>query len=303
MLTLIENGEIYAPEPAGRQSVLIVGGKIGKIGAVDRRAAEGLGLGLAVIDASGCVVTPGFIDPHEHIAGGSGEDGFASQTPEIHASEIVSAVITTVVGCLGVDTTTKTLPGLLARAKALKEEGLSAFVWTGGYNVPPPTLTGSVREDIMYVEEVIGAGEVAVSDERSTDPSPRELARLADDAHAAGMLSGKAGVTHFHVGEQESRLQPLRDLIDDYGTPPAWLYPTHMERSKALMSEAIELARRGSFVDVDTVEEDLHVWLRFYLEHGGPPGRLTASSDASISSPPNALPAGARVRLGARLHT
>lgn len=99
------------------------------------------------------------------------------------------------------------------------------------------------------------------------------------------MLSGKAGVTHFHVGEQESRLQPLRDLIDDYGTPPAWLYPTHVERSKALMSEAIELARRGSFVDVDTVEEDLHVWLRFYLEHGGPPGRLTASSDASISSP------------------
>lgn len=98
--------------------MLIVGGKIGKIGAVDRRAAEGLGLGLAVIDASGCVVTPGFIDPHEHIAGGSGEDGFASQTPEIHASEIVSAVITTVVGCLGVDTTTKTLPGLLARQGA-----------------------------------------------------------------------------------------------------------------------------------------------------------------------------------------
>src|SRR3712207_169901 len=111
------------------------------------------------------------------------------------------------------------------------------------------------------------------------------LARLADDAHAGGMLSGKAGVTHFHVGEQESRLQPLRDLIDDYGTPPEWLYPTHVERSEALMSEAVELARRGSFVDVDTVEEDLHVWLRFYLEHGGPPDRLTASSDASISSP------------------
>ena len=285
MLTLIENGEIYAPGPAGRQSVLVVGGKIGKIGAVDRRAVEATGLELEVIDASGCVVTPGFIDPHEHIAGGSGEEGFASQTPEIHASEIVSAGITTVVGCLGVDTTTKTLPGLLARAKALKEEGLSAFVWTGGYNVPPTTLTGSVREDIMYVEEVIGAGEVAVSDERSTDPSPRELARLADDAHAGGVLSGKAGVTHFHVGEGESRLQPLRDLIDDYRTPPAWLYPTHVERSEALMLEAVELARRGSYVDVDTVEEDLHVWLRFYLEHGGPPGQLTASSDASISSP------------------
>src|SRR3712207_1367609 len=166
MLTLIENGEVYAPEPAGRQSVLVIGGRVEKMGEVDRRAVEAAGLELEVIDASGCVVTPGLIDPHEHIAGGSGEEGFASQTPEIHASEIVSAGVTTVVGCLGVDTTTKTLPGLLARAKALKGEGLSAFVWTGGYNVPPTTLTGSVREDVMYVEEVIGAGEVAVSDER-----------------------------------------------------------------------------------------------------------------------------------------
>src|SRR5215213_3032889 len=145
MLTLIENGEVYAPGPAGRQSVLVVGGRVGKMGAVDRRALEATGLELEVIDATGCVVTPGFIDPHEHIAGGSGEEGFASQTPEIHAGEIVSAGITTVVGCLGVDTTTKTLPGLLARAKALREEGLSAFVWTGGYSVPPTTLTGSVR--------------------------------------------------------------------------------------------------------------------------------------------------------------
>ncbi|HEX8292749.1 MAG TPA: amidohydrolase family protein, partial [Pyrinomonadaceae bacterium] len=267
------------------RSVLLADSKIAAVGRVNRQALESLGVEHEIVDADGCLVTPGWIDPHIHLLGGSGEEGFSTQTPEFFVSEIVRHGFTTVVGCLGVDTTTKTLPGLLARAKALKEEGLSAFVWTGGYNVPPTTLTGSVREDIMYVEEVIGAGEVAVSDERSTDPSPRELARLADDAHAGGMLSGKAGVTHFHVGEGESRLQPLRDLIDDYGTPPAWLYPTHVERSEALMLEAVELARRGSYVDVDTVEEDLHVWLRFYLEHGGPPGQLTVSSDASISSP------------------
>ena len=72
---------------------------------------------------------------HSFFSYGSGQDGLSSQTPEISATEIVSAGITTVVGCLGVDTTMKTMAGLLARAKALKEEGLSAFIWSGGYNV------------------------------------------------------------------------------------------------------------------------------------------------------------------------
>jgi beta-aspartyl-dipeptidase (metallo-type) len=285
MLTLIENGEIYAPEPRGRGSVLILGDRIARVGEVDARAAEALGLELAVIDATGCLVTPGLIDPHEHLLGGSGERGFSTQTPEIFLSELVGAGITTVVGCLGVDTTTKTMPGLLARAKALKEEGLTAFVYTGGYNVPPTTLTGSVRDDILFVEEVIGAGEVAISDLRATEPDGRELARLVSDAYAGGLLGGKAGVTHFHVGEGRKRLAPLRALLDEYDVEPAWLYPTHVERSRALMEEAIELTRRGVVVDVDTVEEDLAKWLGFYLERGGDPARLTVSSDASVSSP------------------
>ena len=79
--------------------------------------------------------------------------------------------ITTVIGCLAVDTTMKTMAGLLARAKALKEEGLAAFIWSGGYNVPPTTITDSIRDDIMFIEEVVDAGEIAISDERSTDPT------------------------------------------------------------------------------------------------------------------------------------
>src|SRR5215210_5596444 len=268
MLTLIENGEIYAPEPRGRGSVLILGDRVARVGEVDARAVEALGLELAVIDATGCLVTPGLIDPHEHLLGGSGEKGFSTQTPEIFLSELVGAGVTTVVGCLGVDTTTKTMPGLLARAKALREEGLTAFVYTGGYNVPPTTLTGSVRDDILFVEEVIGAGEVAISDLRATEPDGRELARLVSDAYAGGLLGGKAGVTHFHVGEGRKRLAPLRALLDEYDVEPAWLYPTHVERSRALMEEAIELTRRGVVVDVDTVEEDLAKWLGFYLERG-----------------------------------
>lgn len=290
MLTLIENGDVYGPDPLGTCSILLVNDRIVKVGEIDRRAVEAVGVGvdLDVIDAGGCIVAPGLIDPHEHLLGGSGEEGFSTQTPEISATEIVGAGITTVVGCLGVDITMKTMAGLLADAKGLKEEGLSAYIWSGGYDVPPTTISSSLRNDIMFIEEVIGAGEIAISDERSPDHNPLDLARLVIDTHNGGMLAKKAGVTHFHVGKGEQRLKPLTDLLEQFKViKPEWLYPTHITRSEELMLEAIGLAERGSFVDIDTVDKDLPKWLRFYRDNGGDMHKLTVSSDASITSPRN----------------
>lgn len=285
MLTLIQNGEVYAPEPLGQRSVLLTDGKIGKVGEVNRKAVESVGVECEVIDATGCLLVPGLIDPHQHLLGGSGESGFNSQSPEFFLSEIVTHGITTVVGVLGVDTTMKTMAGLLAKVKGLKEDGLNAFLWTGGYNVPPTSIMKSVRDDIMFIEEVIGAGEIAISDLRGLDPDPKELARVVTDCYVGGMLANKAGLTHFHVGEGDKRLQPLRDLLDNFTVEPEWLYATHVERSRKLMEEAVDLAKRGAAVDIDTVEEDLHKWLRMYLDKGGPPEKLTISSDASLNSP------------------
>jgi beta-aspartyl-dipeptidase (metallo-type) len=189
------------------------------------------------------------------------------------------------VGCLGVDTTTRTMPALLAKAKGLNVEGLTAYVYTGGYDVPPVTLTGSVRRDLLFVEEVIGAGEIAISDRRSTQPSVAELARVVRDAYVGGLLSGKCGVTHVHVGDEPTRLAPLRDLRDQYHINPALLYPTHVERNEGLLFEAVEWTRTGGTVDIDVVEGDLARWLRLFLHHGGDPARLTVSSDAAITSP------------------
>jgi beta-aspartyl-dipeptidase (metallo-type) len=284
MFTLIQNGDVYAPEPLGKASLLIVQDRVARIGDVES-TPNVAGLPFRVIDASDCVVAPGLIDPHEHLLGGSGEQGWNSQTPEIRLQEIASAGITTVVGCLGVDTTTKTMPGLLARARALCEEGLTAYVYSGGYDVPPRTLTGSVRTDMLLVREVIGAGEVAISDDRSTEPTDHELARLCRDAYVGGLLSRKAGVTHIHVGEGRRRLESLRTLLDKYEIPPHLLYPTHVERSVELMEEGIELSQRGVTIDIDTVERDLPQWLKFYRSHSGDFSRLTVSSDAAINSP------------------
>jgi beta-aspartyl-dipeptidase (metallo-type) len=287
VFTLIERGEVYAPEPQGRQSLLISFDKIAQVGAVDRRLAEAMDAELEVLDASGCIIVPGFMDPHEHLLGGSGEEGFSTQTPPIELSEIVGAGITTVVGVLGVDTTMKTMAGLLAQVKGLKEEGLNAHLWSGGYTVPPTTITGSIRDDIMFIDEVIGLGEIAIADTRASDPTAKDLARAVTDAHVGGMLSRKAGRTHVHVGEGNLRLALLRELLDDphYEIKVEWFYPTHIERSEALMDEAMALAKRGAFVDIDTVEQDTPKWLKYYVEQDGDLDQLTLSTDASLSSP------------------
>jgi beta-aspartyl-dipeptidase (metallo-type) len=285
MHTLIENGEVYAPRRLGRRSVLLAEQRIAALGRVNRAALGSLGVEHEIVDAEGCLVTPGWIDPHIHLLGGSGEEGFSTQTPEFFVDEIVRYGFTTVVGCLGVDTTMKTMAGLLAKAKALEEEGLNAKIWTGGYNVPPTSLLSSVRDDIMFVDEVLGVGEIAISDKRGMEPSPHDLARLMHDAYVGGMLAKKAGLTHFHVGEGDRRLAKLRQLLDETDVQPEWMYVTHIERSEALMHEAIELAGRGAAVDIDTVAGDLAKWLRFYLDHGGDPDQLTLSSDASVNSP------------------
>jgi beta-aspartyl-dipeptidase (metallo-type) len=181
----------------------------------------------------------------------------------------------------------KTLPGLLAKVKGLKEEGLNAYMWSGGYNVPPTTITKDTRDDILFIAEVVGAGEIAISDERTTEPDFHELAHLVHDAYVGGMLSRKAGRTHFHVGSGPRRMRLLFDLIEKDDIAPDWLYPTHINRSEELMLEAIDLAGRGSFVDIDTVNEDLLQWLRFYKGNRGDMTKLTVSSDSSITSPRN----------------
>ena len=277
---VIDNGEIHAPEPLGRTSILVLEQRIAHIGACDDIR---LPIPIDRIDASGCLVVPGLIDPHEHLTGGSGERGFRSQTPEITLSEIVCAGITTVVGCLGVDATTKTMQSLVAKARGLNEEGLTAYAWVGGYDGTP--LFRSLREDILFLPEAIGAGEIALSDHRSSQPSIEAFARLVKETHIAGMLSGKAGVTHFHMGDETGRLAPVRRLLDEYAIQPEWVYPTHVERNEPLMKEAIELSRRGVAVDIDVVEEDLAHWLRLFLDSNGDPRKLTISSDASITSP------------------
>lgn len=270
-MLVVENGEIYAPARRGKATIVIAGGRIEKIGDVDASAFD-----PEVIDASGCIVTPGLIDCHIHLIGGSGEKGFATATPAITARELFAGGTTTVVGLLGTDTTTKTVPALLAKVKGLRDEGLNARMWTGGYDAR--SLTGCVRDDIVLIDEIIGAGEIAIADRRGTHYDARTLARLASDCYIAGTLTGKAGVLHLHTGELRERLSVVREVLE-IGVPVGSLHPTHVNRNEELFREAIELTRRGVAIDLDCVEENLPHWWKLF---DGDRSLVTISTDAPI---------------------
>lgn len=286
----IHDVETFTPDPAGRTDLLLAGARI-------ERMARGLPLlnGLAdVISGEGLVAVPGLVDGHVHLVGGGGEGGYATRTPELPLGDAIRGGVTTVVGCLGTDGVTRSLAALLAKALALEEEGLSAFILTGSYGVPPVTLTGSVERDLLLVEKVVGAGEIAISDHRSSQPTFEELARIAAEARRGGLLSGKAGVLNVHVGDGPSGLALLRRLLEETELPVTQFLPTHLNRNASLFEEAIEWARKGGWVDLTTSNapaffEDGSVkpstGLRRMLDAGVDPSRVTFTSDGQGSLP------------------
>lgn len=101
---LIKNADVYAPQPLGIVDILIINDKIAKIGP---QLAAPQGLDCQILDAQNRKVVPGYVDQHVHIIGGGGESGPYSRTPEINLSELTKVGITTVVGVLGTDGTSR----------------------------------------------------------------------------------------------------------------------------------------------------------------------------------------------------
>jgi beta-aspartyl-dipeptidase (metallo-type) len=286
-LILIRNANLYAPQPLGIRHVLIGGGRILWIGEAALDLPVPLRTLSRIIDAGGRRTVPGFIDGHVHVTGGGGEAGFRTRVPAVPLSRFTSAGITTVVGLLGTDDVARGPGELLATLYALREEGLNAYGYAGGYHVPPATLTGSVRGDLVFVEALIGIGEVAISDHRSSQPTLDELLRIASECHVAGVMTGKAGVLHLHLGDGARGLALVREALRTSELPARVFNPTHVNRRRALFDEAVELARQGCTVDITAFPvaegEDAYSAaeaLERYLSTGAPADRVTISSDA-----------------------
>jgi len=284
MLTLLRNAELYDPAPRGRQHLLVAGETLVWVGrdvpALDRA------LGVVEEDLAGRRVIPGLIDGHVHLTGGGGEAGPHTRVPPVALSRLTAGGVTTAVGVLGTDDTVRTTAELVTVARGLIQEGLSAWCHTGGYHVPLTTATGSVRLDIVLIDLVLGVGELAISDHRSSQPTLEELLRIAADAHVGGLMSGKAGIVHLHVGDGEAGLEPVRQALQRSELPAAVFNPTHVNRKRRLFDEAMALAERGCTVDITAfpVEEGEDAWpadaaLVRYLDAGLPAERVTVSSD------------------------
>jgi beta-aspartyl-dipeptidase (metallo-type) len=286
---LIRNAEVFAPQPLGMQDVLVGGHEILWMGPGRELPSlpPALGRHALTIDLAGARLIPGLIDGHAHVTGGGGEAGFRTRVPPVPLSRFTTCGVTTVIGLLGTDDIARGPRELLAGVYALREEGLNAWCYTGGYHVPPATLTGSVQSDLVFIDAFIGIGEVAISDHRSSQPTLDELLRLAAAAHVAGMMAQKAGILHLHLGDGPRGLEAIRHALELSELPPRVFNPTHVNRRRALFDEAVALAKQGCTVDVTAfpVKDGEDAWsaaeaVHRYLASGAPPDRITVSSDA-----------------------
>lgn len=291
-MILILNGEVYSPEYIGKKDLLICGNKIEYIG--DKIDFSESKLPLKIIDASNKLVFPGFIDSHVHILGGGGEGGFKTRTPEINIEDIVKGGVTTLVGCLGTDGITRNMKGLITKAKALEEQGITTYVYTGSYKIPPEPLMDSIEEDIILIDKIIGVGEVALSDHRGSQPSLEKFIELASEARRGGILAGKAGILNIHLGDGKDKLRIIRETVENTEIPINQFLPTHINRNEELFKEGLEYAKQGGRIDLTTstipkfIEEGevkCSKGLKILLDAGIDIKNITFSSDAQGSLP------------------
>lgn len=291
MLALLRAAEVFTPENIGKSELLIGGGEIIALERQIDLVSEKL---VDEIDLSGKWLVPGFVDSLVHITGGGGEGGFGSRTPELQLSDAVRAGVTTLVGALGTDSLTRNLSNLIAKVRELNAAGLHCLCYTGSYHFPVKTLCGSVERDIVFIPEMIGVGEVAISDHRSSQPIASELAKLAAEARVAGMIAGKAGIVSVHVGDGDGCLDPLLEVGMSSDIPLGQFYPTHINRNPRLFDAGMHFARQGGAIDLTTSttpdilasgEIKCSRALKLLIDRRVPLERVSFSSDGQASLP------------------
>ena len=270
MIKVIKNIKVYSPKYLGIKDVVISSNKIE--GIYDNLNIPDNFINIKIIDGTNKMLFPGFIDNHVHINGAGGEGGFRMRTPELKLTDLTTAGVTTVIGCIGTDGVCRDMASLLAKAKSLEEEGITTYCYTGSYEIPVKTLTDSIKKDIMLIDKIIGIGEIAISDTRSSQATYDELVQSIAQARVGGLLSGKSGIANIHLGDGTRGLGYLFRLADETEIPITQILPTHINRNGDLFKSGEKYINKGGYIDLTTsTPENLLA-----------PGELSASEALSI---------------------
>ena len=283
MALLIKNARVFSPKDLGVADVLMANERILAVGP---DLAPNLP-DLRTIDASGMILTPGFFDQHIHVTGGGGEGGPATRTPELVLSELIACGTTNVVGVSGTDYTTRSIPNLLAKVRALKAEGVSAWMYTSNYRCPPSLLTDSIGNDLFFVPEVLGV-KIALGDHRSSFPDTQTVLSMLTDIRVGAMLAGKIGFLHIHTGNIPGTFDMFDDIVSR-GFPIRHIRPTHCGRIQHVFDAAVQFALKGGWIDISTgasccFDHPAHAVVAA-LEAGVDPTHITMSTDGHGSVP------------------
>lgn len=273
---LIKNIDVYTPQYIGKKDILFSH----KIELIKDHIETDL---FETIDGTDHILIPGFIDQHVHIVGGGGEGSFHTKAPEITLSQLTRHGITTVLGLLGTDGVSRDVENLLSKAKSLKEEGISAYIISGSYQYPSITITGDIKKDIMFIDEIIGC-KLALSDHRSSHITTQQLIDLASEVRVSSLLSGKAGILVLHMGDEKQGLKQVFEALKLTDIPITLFRPTHMTRNFHLLEDGYQFLKMGGYIDLtaDNEHQATHAILEA-LKREIPTDRITISSDGQGS--------------------
>lgn len=285
MELLLRNGHVFTPQYLGVNDILVENGVITRI-------RPGISVSAFAcareVDVSGMFVIPGFIDSHVHIIGGGGETGEASLIPSFYASDFYSNGITGCVGIQSFEGRKKSPQMLYEKAESLIREGIETLVLSGSRQMPPLNLFKAVAEDIWNHPLCIGVGEIALEDNCVQGFLLEQVILLLQTVYKAAKKTQKPLKTVFYIGNKASDLSLIFRMVKIYPHTLEIAIPTHVNRSKKILEDAVLYIQAGGIVDVSAgVDEDQENGfvpapeaLEFILGQTGSLKNVTLSSDA-----------------------
>lgn len=244
---VVENGRVMDPE-SGLDAVRHVGIRDGKIAAISEQELEG----MLMLDASGHVVTAGFIDLHQH-----------GQSPENYRAQIHDGITSALELEIGVEDISAWYSE--REGKSLANHGASIshpysrnIVMTGenpgleGEALTQPLTSGQLQNLKQRISRGLDSGAVAVGFGLAYSPgaTPEEILEMF-------RLAAESGANcHVHIRTTTGDASNVEEVLDYSRQSGAPLHIVHINSSgRDLIPQYLEVIRKAQEEGVDVTTE------------------------------------------------